>query len=63
MQESLLTTSEAASYLRMTTPALAQLRYRRVGPDFIRLGKRSIRYRLGDLEEWISRGVVSLPDF
>lgn len=57
----LMTTRETAAYLRVTVGALAQMRYRGIGPDFIRLSSRSIRYRREDLDEWVGRCAVPLP--
>lgn len=53
-----MTASEAAQYLRVSTGALAQQRYRRLGPPYVRLGPKTIRYRLEDLERWIGSSVV-----
>lgn len=58
MTDELLTAGEVSAYLRVTEAALAQMRYRGTGPDFVRLGPRSIRYRREDLNRWIeSRSV------
>ncbi|MFI9295360.1 helix-turn-helix domain-containing protein [Streptomyces gardneri] len=46
---SLLTTTQAAEYLSVSTGTLANWRYRREGPPFVKAGK-SVRYRLKDLE-------------
>lgn len=48
----LLTTEQLADELAMTVPALAQWRYRGMGPRFIKEG-RWIRYRRSDVDEWI----------
>ena len=48
----LLTTEQLADELDMTVPALAQWRYRGMGPRFIKEG-RWIRYRQCDVDEWI----------
>lgn len=51
----LLTPRDASAYLGRSVPALAQLRYRGTGPRFIHAGGR-IRYRLADVEAWLSAG-------
>jgi len=45
----MLTTHEAASYLRLSARTLERLRVAGTGPKFIRLANRSIRYRQQDL--------------
>lgn len=53
MTEKLMTAGEAGDLLSMTTGALAQLRYTGTGPQFIKLGGRSVRYRREDIDAWI----------
>lgn len=55
MSEKLMTATEAGDLLSMTTGALAQLRYLGTGPQFIKLGGRSVRYRREDIDAWIRR--------
>jgi excisionase family DNA binding protein len=50
--ERLLTTPEAASYLRVSKSFLDKLRVYGGGPEFIRPGKRKILYRNSDLDLW-----------
>jgi predicted DNA-binding transcriptional regulator AlpA len=50
--ERLLTTPEAASHLRVSKSYLDKLRVYGGGPEFIRLGKRKILYRMSDLDLW-----------
>jgi predicted DNA-binding transcriptional regulator AlpA len=50
----LLTPPETAEYIRLTERALEDWRYRGVGPRFIRLSGRAIRYRLSDIEAWLA---------
>jgi hypothetical protein len=47
-----LTPQHLAERWGVTVQALAQLRYRGTGPTFIRLGSKSIRYRLADVEAY-----------
>jgi hypothetical protein len=48
-----LTGREAAAFLRCTPAGLARYRHERRGPAFVRVGKKLIRYRVSDLEEWL----------
>lgn len=50
----LLTEVEAAKYLGYRPRTLAGWRYRGGGPVFIAGNKTSVRYRLSDLEAWIT---------
>ncbi len=48
----LLTTREAAAYLRVSKSYLDKLRVYGGGPKFLRYGKRKILYRMSDLDLW-----------
>ena len=49
----------AAKYIRTTEAQLAALRYKKLGPAFIRTpGGRSIRYRWSDIDAWLDAGRV-----
>jgi excisionase family DNA binding protein len=52
-KETYCTPKEAAEYLRSSTSTLAKARMRKMGPDFVRIG-RAIRYRQSDLDSWMS---------
>jgi excisionase family DNA binding protein len=54
----MLTTHEAAEYLRLSTRTLERLRVSGLGPKYFLCGSRSIRYRPADLNEWIASRVV-----
>ncbi len=54
----MLTTHEAARYLRLSKRTLERLRLTGTGPRFVRLG-RSVRYRPPDLEAYVNARVVS----
>jgi excisionase family DNA binding protein len=55
----LLTTAEAADYLGITTGTLEQWRSAgRHNVPFIRLGSRTVRYRVSDLEKWLESRLV-----
>jgi excisionase family DNA binding protein len=49
-----LTTEQAAALLGFTRRALENLRYRRTGPPFVRVGPKAIRYSKARLHEWLS---------
>ena len=53
----LLTTAEAAKYLRLGAHALNQMRRDHVGPDYIKLG-RKVFYRVDDLDTYIASMLV-----
>lgn len=45
---------EAAAQVLNTTPGtLAVWACKRQGPPFLKIGKRAVRYRLSDLQEWL----------
>jgi predicted DNA-binding transcriptional regulator AlpA len=46
---------DAARFLGVSTRWLAEQRYKKTGPPFIRLGWRTVRYRLADLVAWAGR--------
>lgn len=50
--EQLLTTDEAAAYLRLHPFTLRNWRTRGGGPRAVKVG-RSVRYRLSDIEAWL----------
>lgn len=57
MQSEYLTTSEAAEYTKLSESYLAKLRMgtsRIVGPNFILIGVRAVRYRRADLDSWMN---------
>ncbi len=54
----LLKPAEAASFLLTSVGTLAQWRYLRRGPAYIKVG-RSVAYRLGDLLDYVEQTRVS----
>lgn len=48
-----LKAESVADWLGTTPGALAQMRYLGKGPKFVKLGARSIRYRVSDVNEWL----------
>lgn len=57
----LLTPSDVASMLDVTTHTLAMWRYEKKGPRFVKLG-RNIFYRLEDVKDWIEANIVSISE-
>lgn len=50
----LLTPDETAKFLRLQVRTLEAMRQRGTGPGFIRYSGRCVRYRLRDLQLWLS---------
>lgn len=57
--DSLLTTAEAARFLRVKPLTLKDWRRIKSGPPFVKLGARLVRYRREDLEAWAADNLVS----
>ena len=49
----LLTPAQAAEYLQVKESTLADWRYRRIGPAFVRAG--GVRYEASELQRWIAQ--------
>ena len=58
MMPRLLVASEVATLLRVTEKALEHWRRRGDGPAFIRLARNCIRYKEGDVIEYLERRVA-----
>jgi Helix-turn-helix domain len=56
----LLTTYDAARFLGVSPRTLANWRTRELGPPFVRISGRSVKYRPQDLQRW-ARGFVNTP--
>ena len=57
----LLKEDEAARLLQLSAATLQAWRTRKVGPSFVQLSRRAIRYSLAELEEFVkTRKVVTL---
>jgi len=55
----LLTTKEAAEYLRRSAQGLRKLRWQGHGPRYLRPGrglKSAVLYRRADLDAWLAKG-------
>jgi predicted DNA-binding transcriptional regulator AlpA len=54
-----LDTSAAAAYLGCSIALMELMRREDRGPKFYKCGKRLVRYRRADLEEWMQANVVT----
>ncbi len=45
---------EVAEFLQKPVRTLEQWRYRGVGPRYVKVGGRDVRYRWEDVEAWLS---------
>lgn len=50
--DTFLRVGEAALFLNIAANSLNWYRAQRIGPDYVRMGSRAIRYRLGALREY-----------
>jgi len=55
----LINEREAAAFLGYSVRALQNWRFRGGGPDFVKVSRRSVRYRRRDLIAWADRLTVS----
>jgi excisionase family DNA binding protein len=60
--EPLLSPTDVAAYLGVPVKTLYAWRYRREGPPALRVG-RYVRYRRGDLEEWVRQRIAGESRF
>jgi predicted DNA-binding transcriptional regulator AlpA len=56
--ERLLTAVDVARITGLSTETLAQWRSQRRGIPFIKLSRNVVRYRHGDLDEWLAERLV-----
>jgi predicted DNA-binding transcriptional regulator AlpA len=52
---------EVASYLGVTEKTLAQWRWRRTGPAWVKVGGREVRYRWEEIDRWVGVQTVGDP--
>jgi predicted DNA-binding transcriptional regulator AlpA len=58
-QRRLLTTTDLAELLSTTPNAIYNMRHRGGGPRWIRIDKRSVRYRPEDVDAWLEERVAA----
>ena len=51
---------EAARILGLAVQTLRNWRFKRVGPDYLKVGARAVRYKIEDLETWIENNRIRL---
>lgn len=57
-REQLVDQREAARFLGLAPRTLESWRSRRIGPRFIAYSRRCIRYRIADLQDWVTERAV-----
>lgn len=57
--DNLMTTKEAAAFVRLSPSLLNKLRLTGGGPVFVRLAGRAIRYRQSDLAQWVAASAMA----
>ena len=57
----LVTETQAAEYLGLSTKTLQSWRWRKTGPPYVKLGG-AVRYRPEDLEAWLQESRVAPPN-
>ena len=53
--EILMDTRSAASYLSLSEASLIQMRVRKTGPAYLKIGGKSVRYTQNDLDAFVVR--------
>jgi hypothetical protein len=56
------TAKEVAAYLHTSEAGLAQLRYRGIGPKFIKVGPRKVIYRWSDVRDYLDANTCQRTD-
>lgn len=60
--EKLMKPKDVAKRLRVSEGALAQMRYRGIGPNYVKINARNVRYRATDVHQWIETKSVALGE-
>lgn len=55
MTTELIKPAELAKRIEKSEAVLANWRYLGLGPKFVKVGARSIRYRVSDIEDWLNQ--------
>jgi len=58
----LLNQRQAAEILSLSERTLESMRLRRVGPRFLRLSSRCLRYRTSDLLRWLEECEITVSE-
>ncbi|MED5813859.1 DNA-binding protein [Mycolicibacterium sp. 050232] len=62
MVDETATPKEVAAYLHTTEAGLAQMRYRGVGPKFVKVGPRKVIYRWADVRAYLDANTCTRTD-
>ncbi|MDZ4091636.1 MAG: DNA-binding protein [Arthrobacter sp.] len=54
MEDALHKPETVAEFLGTTAGNLAQMRYRGLGPKFIKVSGKAVRYRQSDIDSWLA---------
>lgn len=54
----LLKEVDVAKLFRVTPWTVRQWRLKKIGPRYVRVGHKTIRYHVNDLNEWVRQGGV-----
>ena len=60
--DTMLAQREAAKFLGVSPATLNSWRCQRIGPSWIRISSRCVRYRVGDLRQWLEGRRVETAD-
>lgn len=56
------TAKEVAAYLHTSEAGLAQMRFRGIGPKFVRVGARKVIYRWSDVQKYLDDNTCQRTD-
>ncbi|MBI3227793.1 MAG: DNA-binding protein [Mycolicibacterium cosmeticum] len=62
MSNDTATAKEVAAYLHTSEAGLAQMRYRGIGPKFVKVGPRKIIYRWIDVQNYLDQNTCQRTD-
>ena len=61
-QDEMLTERQAAALIGVAAPTLNRWRCKRIGPAFVRVSARCIRYNVADVKAWLEARRVETSD-
>ncbi len=60
--EPLLTTKEVAAFVGLSAYTLTRYRMDGIGPNYVHLGPKIVRYRRSDIEAWVDKMLEKKAD-
>lgn len=60
--QELATPADVANFLHVTQAALSQYRYKGIGPKFIKIGGRGVRYRWSEVYAYLDANTMQRTD-